>query len=95
MPLETEIAAFNQKLPELLKQHSGRVALFKETDLIGVFDNEHAAIEHGAGMYGLSPFLVRRVQVQQESLKIPALALGVILGNPSFVNIAPMCDVQN
>jgi hypothetical protein len=63
---------------------SNRVALFKDDALIGIFDNEHAAIEHGAGMFGLSPFLVRSVQVQQESLKIPALALGVTLGNPSL-----------
>lgn len=76
--LEQEIQFFTEHLAEWLERHSGKFVLVKGPELIGFFDTIEAALAAGARRFGLQPFLVRRVLETQETVNIPALALGIL-----------------
>jgi hypothetical protein len=56
--LETELQAFDAALPELLMHHLDRFALFKGTELVGIFDSYEDAMRDGYTRFGLEPFFV-------------------------------------
>ncbi len=76
--LEQELSYYSQKLSEWLDEYRGRFVLVKDHELIGVFDTFEDGVTEGARRFGLSPFLVRRVQENTEEVKIPAFTLGVL-----------------
>lgn len=78
--LDEERKYFDEHLSDLLKQHSGRVVLIRGSKLVGVFDDEPAALAEGARLYGLQPFLVRRVLPASAEAWPPALSLGILRG---------------
>ena len=80
--LQTERDFFSEQLAELLQRHSGKIALIRGRELVGVFNTEQEALAEGTRRYGLSPFLIRRIQEQQPEASIPALTLGLIHANP-------------
>ncbi|MGO8670987.1 MAG: hypothetical protein ACLQVD_06460 [Capsulimonadaceae bacterium] len=82
-PLKEERDFFASSLPEWMKLYSGRVALVKGQELVGVFDTEGDALSEGARQFGMESFLVRRVVELPEDIRIPALVLGILSGNPS------------
>ena len=53
--------AFMAKLPEMLKTHAGKHALFKDGKLIDYWVAYEAAIKDGYKRFGLGPFYVGRV----------------------------------
>lgn len=61
MALETELATYRQKLPELL-QHSGRFVLIHANDVIDVYTSYDDAIKEGYKRFSLDPFLVQQVE---------------------------------
>lgn len=79
--LEKERAFFKANLPKWLKDSKGRTALIKGESLIGMFDNEEAAISEGARLYGNTPFLVRRIQEDRGDVLIPSLTFGILADN--------------
>ena len=79
--LEKERAYFKANLPKWLKESKGRTALIKDEGLIGLFDNEDAAISEGARLFGNTPFLVRRIQEDKGDFLIPSLTFGLLADN--------------
>lgn len=60
VPLQRELATYAKKLPELLAQ-SGKFALVKGDELIGVYDSYQDALTAGYKQFALDPFLVKRI----------------------------------
>jgi hypothetical protein len=76
--LEQERRFYDEQLEEWLSRYAGRFVLVKDGELIGTFDTVEEALAEGARRFGLSSFLVRRVEREQPEVKIPALTLGVL-----------------
>lgn len=81
--LDVECRTFDEHLEEWLRSHSGRVVLIKDSDVVGFFDDEPAALGEGARRFGLTSFLVRRVDPKAYTVSAPALALGILRANPA------------
>jgi hypothetical protein len=77
-PLEKELKFFAENKAKWAENHLGKFALVKGDKLAGVFDNAEAAIAEGARQYGTESFLVRQIQLKDEEVYIPALALGLL-----------------
>ena len=69
--LQDEIEHFNQHRAEWLTQFAGRVALVKDRTLIGVYEDELQALSEGTRLYGLTPYLVRRIVSEDQELHAP------------------------
>ncbi len=76
--LAQERKYYGEHLEEWLKRYSGRVALVKGDELVGVYNTEDEALTEGARRFGRESFLVRRVVPTQEEIRIPALTLGLL-----------------
>lgn len=60
MALETELATYQSKLPEL-KEHEGKFVLIHGDEIIDFFSTYDDAIKSGYQRFKLEPFLVKRV----------------------------------
>jgi hypothetical protein len=80
--LDEEIAYFCENRAEWQAMHAGRVALVSGRALVGFYDNEVQALAEGARRFGLRPFLVRRIGLEESEVSIPALTLGLTGANP-------------
>lgn len=80
--LAAEIDFYNEHRDEWMGRIAGRVVLVKGRDLVGVYDDEEAALAEGARLFGLESFLVRRVLPSDPEVRIPALTLGVLHAHP-------------
>ncbi len=69
---------YTEKKAEWLPIHAGKFVLIKGDELIGVFNTVDEALAEGARRFGLGPFLVRRVEVQETEAEVPALMLGIL-----------------
>jgi hypothetical protein len=56
-----ESELFHAQLPELLKEHAGEIALFKDGRLLATFESFELAFDAGVDRFGLEPFLVERI----------------------------------
>ena len=81
MMLQNEVEHFNQHRAEWLTQFAGRVALVRNQTLVGVYDDEIQALSEGTRLYGLTPYLVRRIVPEDQELNAPTLALGLPVTN--------------
>jgi hypothetical protein len=61
MALETELATYQKKLPELLA-HEGKFVLIHGEDVIDLFSSYEDAIKAGYQKFNLTPFLVKQIQ---------------------------------
>lgn len=64
MALETELATYKAKLPEL-KAQEGRYVLIQGADLIDTFSSYDDALKAGYAKFGLSPFLVKKIEASE------------------------------
>ena len=65
--LESNIAAFDEQLPILLKDNYGRYAVGRKGQKFVCFDNYTDALHHGYDSYGVDDgFLVREVLPKQK-----------------------------
>lgn len=87
--LDKELQFYQENLQEWLKTYSGKFVVVKDNELIGFFDNNEQALSEGARRFGLTSFLVRRVEPTQKEVSIPALTLGLLNANTSFPNHRP------
>lgn len=79
--LENEIALFEEKLLDLLKDREGQFVLIKGNEL-NFFQSEMDAIHQGLEKYGATgQFLVRRIVAQPPKVSIPAFSMGLISAN--------------
>jgi hypothetical protein len=79
--LDEERQYYQENQAEWLKQYAGRIVLVKGRQLIGVFNTPDEAMAEGARRFGLTNFLVRRVDAAEEEIRIPALTLGLLRGH--------------
>lgn len=79
--LQVEREFFKANQAEWIKIHSGKFVLVKGEKLIGVFDSDQKAVAEGLRLFGSESFLVRGVDEQDETLRIPALMFGLLNGN--------------
>ncbi len=72
MALEKELEAYKKKLPEL-KDHEGKFALVIGDAFIDVYGTYEDAMREGYKKCGLKPFLVKRVESQEQIQTITRL----------------------
>lgn len=60
MALETELATYKHKLPEL-KDHEGKFVLIHHETVVDLFSAYEDAIKAGYQQFGLHPFLVKQI----------------------------------
>ena len=66
--LEKEQSIFEQKLPELLKSHSGKFVLIKGNQVIGTYTDIDDALNIGYEKFKTEPFFVRQILAIQQPL---------------------------
>jgi hypothetical protein len=59
--LDREVAVFQQRRSNFLKQFPGLFVLIKGDNVEGPFPTAEVAYEHGLREYGIEPFLVKQV----------------------------------
>ena len=80
--LETEIAYYNERKPDLVEHYLGQFVLIRERELAGSFTTFDEAYAEGVKRYGNVPMLIRRVQKDEPVDHIPALSLGLTRVHP-------------
>lgn len=78
MELETELQFYESHRAEWLQHYNGKFALIKGVDLLGTYSTWDEALEEGVKRLGNVPFLVRRIQPENDTVQFPALAVGAI-----------------
>lgn len=81
-PLKKEYQYYLQVKPDLLKSSAGKFALIKDENVVGTFDTDADAYKVGLSKFGNVPFLIVRVQDQEERSWTPILQLGLLHANP-------------
>lgn len=62
--LDIELGYFDQHRKEWFKHHAGKFALIKGTTVYDFYDNRNSAYEAGVQLWGLVPFLIKEVQLE-------------------------------
>ena len=75
---EKELEYYKANKEELLKHHENQYALIKGDRFLGAYTTEQEAYEAGIKELGNVPFLIKRVTKEEEVVRFPALAVGVI-----------------
>ena len=78
MNLDEELRAFEDRKPDLLKNHAGKFALIKGSEFLGAFDTPQNAYEEVVLRFGNTGFLVKRVSETEEIYRNQALFLGLV-----------------
>lgn len=65
MALDTELATYERELPSLLASE-GKFVLIQGDQVIGVYDTYRDAVQSGYDRCGLTPFLVKRIQIIEQ-----------------------------
>lgn len=65
MALEIELETYHRKLSELLED-SGKFVLIHGNEVNGIFVAYEDAIKEGYEKFGLEPFLVKKIEDQEE-----------------------------
>lgn len=76
--LEQERKYYEENLEAWLARYPGRFVLVKGRELVGAFDTVDGALAEGARRFGMESYLVRRVEMTPDAVKIPALTLGLL-----------------
>ena len=72
-PLDTEIKAYEQKLPELEKTYPGKFVVFKGDEFVGAWDTLDAAAGAAVLKFGRGPYLIRQVGAPPPTLPASVL----------------------
>ena len=75
---EKELEYYKVNNDELLKHYENQFLVFMGDNCIGAFTTEQEAYEAGLKQFGNVPFLIKRVTKEEEIIRFPALAIGVI-----------------
>ncbi len=82
--LEHEIKYFDDNINDWLKSESGRFVVIKGNEDIGFYDTFGDALVEGTRRFGLESYLIRKISLDQEKIKIPAMTIGVLHADPSY-----------
>jgi len=74
MALETELATFKSRLAELKAEHEGKFALVQGERIVDVFSSYEHAVKVGYAQFGLTPFLVKKIQTVEQAQFISRFA---------------------
>jgi len=75
---EKELERYKANREELLKHHENQYAVINEDKFLGAYTTEQEAYEAGLKELGNIPFLIKRVTKEEEVVRFPALAIGII-----------------
>ena len=64
-----ELMAYEAALPQLLQHHDQQYVVISGQDLVRYFDSYEAAVEWAYDTYGLEPFFVKQVSVQENAAR--------------------------
>jgi len=65
MPLEAEIAAYENMLGTLVEQYNGKFVVFRGGSFVSAHDTFEAAAEASVRKFGRGPYLIRQVGAQK------------------------------
>ena len=77
-PLQTELEYFQKHKQEYLKLYQGQFVLIKGEVLAGTYTTEAEAYKAGLEKFGNTPFFIKQVLDNDESISYPALTAGVL-----------------
>ena len=78
---EKELKYYKEQKEELLKHYENQFVVIKNDRFLGAYTTEQEAYEAGLKELGNVPFLIKRVTKEEELVRFPALAVGVINAN--------------
>lgn len=81
MALEKELEIYRRKLPEL-KEHEGKYALVQEDAFVDVYNAYEDALKEGYERFKLKPFLVKKIESQEQIHTITRLLHPQCLTSP-------------
>lgn len=61
MALEKEIHAYEKRRQELEQQHNGKYVVFRDNELLNIFDDLDSAARAAIEKYGRGPYLIRQI----------------------------------
>jgi hypothetical protein len=71
--LETEIKAYEEKLPELERVYLGKFVVFRGDEFVGAWDTINAAAGQAVARFGRGPYLIRQVGAPPSTLPASVL----------------------
>ena len=80
--LDIERKYYKDQKVELLKHYLGQFALIMGDELIGTFTTHGEAFNTGVNNFGNVAFLIQKVEVEDEVIQHPSLAVGLISAHP-------------
>lgn len=75
---EKELEYYRENKDTLLQHNENQFVVIKDDKLIGAFTTEQEAYEAGLKELGNVSFLIKRVTKEEEIIRFPALAVGVV-----------------
>jgi len=75
---KNELQYYIQNKDELVQNYENRFLVIKGKELLGAYDTEKDAYKAGLEAFGNVPFLIKKVTKQEEIVRFPALAVGVV-----------------
>ena len=77
-PLQTELEYFQNHKAEYLERYKGQFVLIKGKVFAGTFTTEAEAYKAGLDKFGNTPFFIKQVLDNDETVSYPALTAGVL-----------------
>lgn len=78
---EEELKYYKENRDTILEHHENQFVIIKGSKFIGAFTTEQEAYEAGLKELGNVPFLIKRASKEEEIIRFPALAIGVVNAN--------------
>lgn len=76
-PRAQELRTYEAHKAELLRTAKGKYALIKDSDVIGLYDDNKGALAEGYRLFRLDGFMVQRVQEELDTFYIGGSALAI------------------
>jgi hypothetical protein len=70
-----EIATYQARRSEMVRDHNGEFVLIKGNEFVGFFPDESCATREGYGRFGVVPMLVKRITATEPVVYIPNVVL--------------------
>lgn len=75
---EEELRYYKENKDTMLEHHENQYVVIRGSEFIGAFTTEQEAYEAGLKEFGNVPFLIKRATKEEEVIRFPALAMGVV-----------------
>jgi hypothetical protein len=75
---EKELEYYKENKQDMLRHHENQFVVIKDKKFIGAFTTEQEAYEAGLKELGNVAFLIKRVTKEEEIIRFPALAIGIV-----------------